>query len=147
MSTEQASSPQVHGWRTRLLGRPSNRIAAEGMSAQKRHSISSSVDIPIQLYSTTNSVSDSHDEVHMPQVSSEPVIADRLKPPPTVPGSVRSSRSQVFPIVKNKVNSLFHVWDNRFALKIFGSRNGIMREEERRKNSKHWIIHPCSKFR
>ena len=42
---------------------------------------------------------------------------------------------------------LFHVWDNQFAMKLFGSRNGIKKEEERLKNCHHTVIHPCSKIR
>lgn len=42
---------------------------------------------------------------------------------------------------------LFLVDDNRVALKLFGSRIGIQREEERLKNCGHCVIHPCSRFR
>lgn len=45
------------------------------------------------------------------------------------------------------LRSVFNIWDNRLALKLFGSRRGILKEEERLKNCQHWIIHPCSKFR
>ena len=48
---------------------------------------------------------------------------------------------------RNLIKSLFHVWDNRLAMKLFGSKWGIKKEEERLENCPYWVIHPCSKFR
>ena len=48
---------------------------------------------------------------------------------------------------RNLVKSFFHVWDNRLALKLFGSKQGIKKEEERLENCPYRVIHPCSKFR
>jgi len=48
---------------------------------------------------------------------------------------------------RNVIRSLFNIWDNRLALKLYGSKRGIKKEEERLKNCPHWVIHPCSKFR
>ena len=42
---------------------------------------------------------------------------------------------------------LFHVHDNKIALKLFGSKNGIYKEDERLKQCGYCVIHPCSKFR
>lgn len=65
----------------------------------------------------------------------------------TAISQTQSSRSYAIPGVEKKLKSLFHVPDNRVTLKLFGSKNGIQKEEERRKNCRHWVIHPCSKFR
>lgn len=43
--------------------------------------------------------------------------------------------------------SLFHVWDNQLALKLFGTRERVLEEQERQEKIIHWVIHPCSKFR
>lgn len=43
--------------------------------------------------------------------------------------------------------SLFHVWDNRLSMRLFGSKRKIREEQERQENYSHWVIHPCSKFR
>ena len=60
----------------------------------------------------------------------------------------QSTKSHAIPGVERKLlKSLFHVPDNRLTLKLFGSKNEIKKEEERRKNCRHWVIHPCSKFR
>jgi hypothetical protein len=68
-------------------------------------------------------------------------------PPSTSARTVRSTMSQIVPNADNKFRSLFQVWDTRLSMKLFGSKNGIRKEEERRVNCKHFIIHPCSMFR
>lgn len=45
------------------------------------------------------------------------------------------------------IRSLFHVWDNRLSLKMFGSKRKIREEQERQEKCSAWVIHPCSKFR
>ena len=42
---------------------------------------------------------------------------------------------------------IFHVWDNRLALKLFGGRRAVILEKERQEKCPHLVIHPCSKFR
>ncbi|CAF4059627.1 unnamed protein product, partial [Rotaria sp. Silwood2] len=37
--------------------------------------------------------------------------------------------------------------DNKLAMKLFGSRNGVLKERLRQQRSGHCIIHPCSNFR
>lgn len=157
--------PRASRWRTRLSRALGNRrVSAEGSipspathAAQMQTSShateeSSTVDIPLQYYNkqgTGHRIQDNQTEGNVPEFArtvSEPVLKERLTVAMSV-RSFRSSASQVLPIVKKKVHGLFHVWDNRLAMKMFGSRNGIQREEERRKNLKHWVIHPCSKFR
>ena len=76
---------------------------------------------------------------HPPPKSKQPISQAR---------STVSARSNLtISGAERKLRSLFHVSDNRIALKLFGSRRGIMKEEERLKNCQHWVIHPCSKFR
>ena len=43
--------------------------------------------------------------------------------------------------------NLFHVWDNRLSMRLFGSKRKIREEQERQEGYSHWVIHPCSKFR
>ena len=42
---------------------------------------------------------------------------------------------------------IFVVWDSIYSLKILGSRNAIQKEEVRRLQLPHFIIHPCSRVR
>ncbi len=37
--------------------------------------------------------------------------------------------------------------DNKLAMKLFGSRKGVLKERLRQQRSGHCIIHPCSNFR
>ncbi|CAF3257625.1 unnamed protein product, partial [Rotaria sp. Silwood2] len=37
--------------------------------------------------------------------------------------------------------------DNKLALKLFGSRKGLLKERLRQQRAGHCIIHPCSNFR
>ena len=158
--------PIASRWRTRLnRAFGGRRVSAEGsVSCSSTHDAqmqagnhateeSSGVDIPLPYYNKQgikHPFPDNKAEENVPEFAmtvSEPVLKDKLTIAAISMKSFRSSASQVFPIVKKKVHGLFHVWDNRLAMKMFGSRNGIQREEERRKNCKHWVIHPCSKFR
>ena len=36
--------------------------------------------------------------------------------------------------------------DNKLAMKLFGSKKGVLKEKLRQKNAGHWVIHPCSNF-
>lgn len=42
---------------------------------------------------------------------------------------------------------LFKPSDNKLALKLFGSRKGLLKERLRQQRAGHCIIHPCSNFR
>lgn len=125
--------------------------------ASRRASSESTVDVPI-LYAPqfgTREIRVNNEECL--GVGSEPnnieiqSINTPLRVPPSssaVSGrSVRSAISQMIPNAENRFRTLFTVWDTRLSMKLFGSKNGIRKEEERRKNCKHFIIHPCSKFR
>ena len=48
---------------------------------------------------------------------------------------------------RNIMRNLFHVWDSRLSLKMFGTKRRIIEEQERQESCTHWVIHPCSKFR
>lgn len=124
--------------------------------ARRRPSSDSTVDVPI-LYAPqfgTREIRINNEEC--PRVGSAPNIGTQsfntsLRVPlssSAVSGrSVRSAISQMIPNAENRFRTLFTVWDTRLSMKLFGSKNGIRKEEERRKNCKHFIIHPCSKFR
>ena len=115
----------------------------------------SNVDFPIEYVRQfeTNEIRVTNEECPMtetePAFTLQPDIGVRI--PPSVSAAsgrtVRSTMSQIIPNSENRFRTLFRVWDTRLSMKLFGSKNGIRKEEERRKNCKHWIIHPCSKFR
>lgn len=114
----------------------------------------SNVDFPIQYIPQfeTNEIRVTNEECTMdaePPFILQPDIQARV--PPSISAvsgrTVRSTVSQIVPNAENKFRTLFRVWDTRLSMKLFGSKNGIRKEEERRMNCKHWIIHPCSKFR
>ena len=119
-------------------------------SSQPRQN--STLDVPL-LYVPqfdTHELRENNEEC--PRVNSEPTFAIRPNAPLTVPSSSsavsgRSIRSALSQVAENRFQTLFTVWDTRHSMKLFGSQNAIKKEEERRKSCKHWIIHPCSKFR
>ena len=43
--------------------------------------------------------------------------------------------------------SMLQPSDNKLAMKLFGSKKGVLKEKLRQQNVGHWIIHPCSNFR
>lgn len=160
----------AHSWRaklTKMFEFRSGRVSAtpdvenpppivqEG-GRRDSQSCDSTVDVPI-LYAPqfgTHVIRVNNEEC--PRAGSEPNITTQsintpLRIPPSssaVSGrSVRSAISQMIPNTENRFRTLFTVWDTRLSMKLFGSKNGIRKEEERRKNCKHFIIHPCSKFR
>ncbi len=150
MSEEQSTSGA--GWRKRLsqaVAGPKVAAELEEGDDSRRHTITSTcgVDVPLRCFSTLPRPSVATEIRVVPQLASEPA---RMSPVPvpalettfSVGSFQRNSRG-----FKNKFCNLFHVWDNRFTLKVFGSRNGIRREEERRRHCKRFVIHPCSKFR
>lgn len=119
----------------------------------------SNVDFPIEYVPQfeTNEIRVINEEC--PRMETEPAFINinpqtldiQARVPPSTSAvsawTVRSTMSQMTPNADNKFRSLFRVWDSRLSMKLFGSKNGIRKEEERRMNCKHWIIHPCSMFR
>ena len=49
--------------------------------------------------------------------------------------------------VVNYFMNLLKPSDNKLAMKLFGSRKGVLKERLRQQRSGHCIIHPCSNFR
>lgn len=49
--------------------------------------------------------------------------------------------------IKCQLRALFQPTDNKFAMKLFGSKKALMKERIRQKETGHWVIHPCSNFR
>lgn len=167
---QKTTVPSLRERVAKLLGIRSGRVLAaeddvESAETSKtvadnsrRRGSESTLDVPIMYVPQfdTRELRVNNEECTCPRVNSEPTFIARpldapLRVPPSnsaVSGrSVRSAISQVIPNAENKFRTLFTVWDTRLSMKLFGSQNGIRKEEERRKSCKHWIIHPCSKFR
>ena len=49
--------------------------------------------------------------------------------------------------LKSYFVSMLQPSDNKLAMKLFGSRKGVLKEKLRQQEVGHWIIHPCSNFR
>jgi len=49
--------------------------------------------------------------------------------------------------LRDQMRAMFHVADNRLAMKMFGSHNALLKEKQRQKSIGNFVIHPCSKFR
>ncbi len=174
MAEEERSAWGI--WRGRLhrvFGRGSSRVAHEsrnalelddselmqpstvetGVSFHSSRSLESIVDLPVECapdqggegeqqasprFAATSSANEPN--LHSEHYGSRPhLIRDRST----------CSTSAGFDARTNPrfLNNVFDIWDNRLALKLFGNRRGILKEEERLKNCPHWVIHPCSKFR
>ncbi|CAF0880985.1 unnamed protein product [Adineta steineri] len=67
--------------------------------------------------------------------------------------SIREQRSSIDPSIKggstvvNYFMDLLKPSDNKLAMKLFGSRKGLLKERLRQQRAGHCIIHPCSNFR
>lgn len=162
VETKEEGKPAL-SWRARLgmsLGLHSGRVSAtpevESTAQQPtaEHSArrNSNVDLPLAYVPQFETHERRVNNEECPSASSEPALTVPLSLPPQIPHSrstvsCRSMISQVLPNTEKKFRTLFTVWDTRLSMKLFGSQNGIKKEEERRKNCKHLIIHPCSKFR
>ena len=110
---------------------------------------STSVDIPIEYADNREGGATYQNipNVVISRNSSEPAISHGKM---SVARSAFSARSNLTTLGIERtsfIGSFFQVWDNRLALKLFGSRQGILKEEERLQNCQHRVIHPCSKFR
>lgn len=170
---EETGRTTALSWRenlSRVLRMRSNRVSGTPDATENNESMStatvtpatdvdnqfrrrnSNVDFPIEYVPQfeTNEIRVTNEEC--PRMETEPAFTDiQFRIPPSVSTAsgrtVRSTVSQIIPNTENRFRTLFRVWDTRLSMKLFGSQNGIRKEEERRKNCKHWIIHPCSKFR
>lgn len=49
--------------------------------------------------------------------------------------------------LKSYFVSMLQPSDNKLAMKLFGSKKGVLKEKLRQQEVSHWIIHPCSNFR
>jgi len=49
--------------------------------------------------------------------------------------------------LKSYFVSMLQPSDNKLAMKLFGSKKGVLKEKLRQQEVGHWIIHPCSNFR
>ena len=47
---------------------------------------------------------------------------------------------------ENCFSNMLEPSDNKLAMKLFGSKKGVLKEKLRQKNAGHWVIHPCSNF-
>lgn len=162
VDTERMAAPSWREKLSKLFGIRSGRVSTTPdventlptvESGRRINSESTVMDVPVQYAPQYDTHELRINNEECPRMSSEPNICnnDALRVPPSSSAvsvrSVRSTISQAIPNAENKFRTLFTVWDTRLSMKLFGSKNGIRKEEERRKNCKHWIIHPCSKFR
>ncbi|VDP65167.1 unnamed protein product [Echinostoma caproni] len=49
--------------------------------------------------------------------------------------------------LKEQFLAFFQPSDNKLAMKLFGSKNALLKEKRRQAQQGKWIIHPCSSFR
>lgn len=49
--------------------------------------------------------------------------------------------------LRDHLQAMFQVADNRLAMKLFGSHNALLKEKQRQKAVGIFVIHPCSSFR
>ena len=49
--------------------------------------------------------------------------------------------------LRDQISAMFHVSDNKLAMKLFGNKHALMKEKLRQKAVGNWVIHPCSNFR
>lgn len=61
-------------------------------------------------------------------------------------GGIWNTRPTEFKL-RDQFYSFFQASDNKLAMKLFGSRNALLKEKRRQMEAKTWIIHPCSNFR
>jgi hypothetical protein len=52
-----------------------------------------------------------------------------------------------YSFVKSYFVNMLQPADNKLAMKLFGSKKGVLREKKRQLEVSHWIVHPCSNFR
>ena len=49
--------------------------------------------------------------------------------------------------LKSYFVSMLQPSDNKLAMKLFGSKKGVLKEKARQQKFSHWVVHPCSNFR
>jgi hypothetical protein len=49
--------------------------------------------------------------------------------------------------LKSYFVSMLQPSDNKLAMKLFGSKKGVLKEKLRQQEVSRWVIHPCSNFR
>ncbi|KAF8570259.1 hypothetical protein P879_00773 [Paragonimus westermani] len=49
--------------------------------------------------------------------------------------------------LKEQFLAFFQPSDNKLAMKLFGSKNALLKEKRRQEQQGKWVIHPCSSFR
>ena len=62
-----------------------------------------------------------------------------------LPETAYASLATVY--LRDQLRAMFHVADNRLAMKMFGSHNALLKEKQRQKAVGNFVIHPCSTFR
>ncbi|KAK4471808.1 hypothetical protein MN116_005202 [Schistosoma mekongi] len=62
---------------------------------------------------------------------------------PTVDPLKQSTSSYL----KEQFQAFFQPSDNKLAMKLFGSKNALLKEKRRQVQQGKWVIHPCSNFR
>ena len=74
---------------------------------------------------------------------------DHLTPPHLINQQSVSfdSSSKNSSTIVNYLMDLLKPSDNKLAMKLFGSRKGVLKERLRQQRAGHCIIHPCSNFR
>lgn len=71
---------------------------------------------------------------------------DMLSSPQNVTDDLGEPRA-TYSYLKSYFVSMLQPSDNKLAMKLFGSKKGVLKEKLRQQEVGHWIIHPCSNFR
>lgn len=82
--------------------------------------------------------------------SSETLLPHLIAPDPENGSSLSAATPNHHPTefrLRDQLFSFFQASDNKLAMKLFGSRNALLKEKRRQQAAKSWIIHPCSNFR
>lgn len=141
---------KLRRWKSRVTPIPdqnSDQAIQQHENSSLESMSSTSVDIPIEYAGNQHGEATNLPTVAIFRPSSEPAIGHGRPRKASVAESVRSNATLGIERRRSFIGSLFQVSDNRLALRLFGSRKGILKEVERLKNCQHRVIHPCSKFR
>ncbi|TGZ62996.1 hypothetical protein CRM22_007150 [Opisthorchis felineus] len=58
-----------------------------------------------------------------------------------------STKQSTSSYLKEQFQAFFQPSDNKLAMKLFGSKNALLKEKRRQVQQGKWVIHPCSSFR
>ncbi|CAF1094956.1 unnamed protein product [Rotaria magnacalcarata] len=100
------------------------------------------ITVTIQPQSTINELIQKDNSLHDDQIYSPDHVHIINKKRSSLDTSLKGTSTIV-----NYFMDLLKPSDNKLAMKLFGSRKGVLKERLRQQRSGHCIIHPCSNFR